>query len=239
MAKAKTKRISCKQRHRNRWKRGRGTVTKVGLDPSSYLEAEQIMMVLNYCRNRAARGGVRAAVTLILVESYFYTGLRAIELLGLSLIDLPGFNGHSNIVRIPADFAKGQKQRIILISSILLSKWEAYIQRFHKRAIAGIRSGDRATKEKALRTPLFLNERFQPMEYHNVWHRLRIVRKNTGVELRPHICRHTYATQLLKKSGNLEELQDLLGHVSPATTRIYAKTLKASTIQNLERLNFG
>jgi len=233
------KRISCKERHRRRWRKNKGSVRKIGLDPGSFLEEEQIMMVLNYARKKASGGSFRAAITLMLLESYFYTGLRAIELLGLVLLDLPGFNGHPDLIRVPADFAKKEKQRTMLVSRKIVGKWEKYIERFHQPALKAINSNDPARKQKALRTPLFLNEQFKPMEYHSVWHRLKTVARNTGVELRPHICRHTYGTQLLKKSGNLELVQDQLGHSSPVTTRIYAKTLKTSSIQHLERLDFG
>ena len=235
---AKKKRISCKERHRRRWRKGGGRFKKVGLDPKSFLDEEQIMMVLTYARNKAAGGGFRAAVTLMLLESYFYTGLRAIELLGLCLLDLPGYNGQKAMIRVPGDFGK-KKERIVLVSPKIVVKWEKYILRFHKPALKAIASGDKDRKLKALRTPLFLNERGKGMEYHNVWQRLRTVKENTGVELRPHICRHSYATQLLKRSGDIGLVQDQLGHSSPATTRIYAKTLKASSIQHLARLDFG
>jgi len=196
------------------------------------------MMVLNYARNKAAAGGVRSAITLMLLESYFYTGLRAIELLGLVLLDLPGFNGHEDLVRIPEDFCKKTKQRTLLVSKKLVVKWEVFIERFHQPALEAIKSGG-LKRQKALRTPLFLNERFAPMEYHNVWHRLNTVARNTGVELRPHVCRHTYATQLLKHSNSLELVQDQLGHSSPITTRIYARTLKGPSVQYLDKMDFG
>lgn len=41
--------------------------------------------------------------------------------------------------------------------------------------------------------------------------------------LTPHSLRHAFATQVLGKTGNLAAVQDMLGHSSPETTRIYAK----------------
>lgn len=48
-------------------------------------------------------------------------------------------------------------------------------------------------------------------------------REKLGVTIRPHDFRHNLATVLLNAGAKLEEVQDLLGHSSPATTKlIYA-----------------
>jgi site-specific recombinase XerD len=41
--------------------------------------------------------------------------------------------------------------------------------------------------------------------------------------LTPHIFRHTGATHLRQNGMDISELQDLLGHANPNTTKIYAK----------------
>ena len=234
---------TCKQKHRAR--RKGGIVQKVGLDPTSYLDYEQIMYVLNYCRNRVKRAkkskdchDARPVITLILLESYFYTGLRATELLGLQLQDLPQYHSHS-FIRVPGEFTKNGKQRTVRVNQLIINKWTVYIERFHKIALKLIGSGDRAKKEKGLSTPLILNEWGKPMEYSSVYGRIKTVARHTGYELWPHLCRHTYATQLLQASGSLPEVQDALGHSNPSTTRVYAKTINPIAQQNLERLNFG
>ncbi|MDP2359726.1 MAG: tyrosine-type recombinase/integrase [bacterium] len=45
-----------------------------------------------------------------------------------------------------------------------------------------------------------------------------------GIErpIHPHALRHTFATSLLKKTGNLRLVQLALDHESPKTTAIYA-----------------
>jgi site-specific recombinase XerD len=42
--------------------------------------------------------------------------------------------------------------------------------------------------------------------------------------LTPHTLRHHFATEFLSETGDLALTQYALGHASPATTRIYAKT---------------
>jgi len=46
----------------------------------------------------------------------------------------------------------------------------------------------------------------------------------TGVKFHSHRCRHTVATQMLKKGIPLDQIQEVLGHVYINTTRIYART---------------
>jgi integrase/recombinase XerC len=45
----------------------------------------------------------------------------------------------------------------------------------------------------------------------------------TGKKITAHVFRHTGATHLRQNGMDLSELQDLLGHASPNTTRIYAR----------------
>jgi len=49
-----------------------------------------------------------------------------------------------------------------------------------------------------------------------------IQRKFQKVGIHPHALRHTLACELIASGADLGEVQDILGHASPATTRIYA-----------------
>ncbi len=231
------KRLTCKQRD-NRRRRNKGAYGGVGIDPSSYLTKDQVWTVLDYCRAEAAKGGKRAAITLILIESYLYTGLRAIELLGLQICDLPGYNGKPNVLRVPAGFAKGGKQRTILVSPIIIEKWDAYIKRFHQPALKLIASKSDGVRRQGLRQPVFINERFGRMEYRSVYSKLQIVGRKTGIPLRPHIFRHTYAVGMVGNNAHLGLIQDQLGHSSPATTKVYAQVGNNQAERQVYRLNW-
>ena len=39
----------------------------------------------------------------------------------------------------------------------------------------------------------------------------------------PHYFRHAFAINMLRETGNLALVQDLLGHANPQSTRVYAK----------------
>jgi len=43
-----------------------------------------------------------------------------------------------------------------------------------------------------------------------------------GIRARPHDFRHAKASLLLNRGAKLEEVQDILGHASPETTKVYA-----------------
>jgi site-specific recombinase XerD len=47
----------------------------------------------------------------------------------------------------------------------------------------------------------------------------------------PHLFRHRFATGVLSATRDLAATQDLLGHASPTTTRIYAKLTDEDTAE--------
>jgi site-specific recombinase XerD len=51
---------------------------------------------------------------------------------------------------------------------------------------------------------------------------------DTGVKFHSHRCRHTVATQMLKKGIPLDQIQEVLGHIYITTTRVYAQTAPES-----------
>ena len=54
-------------------------------------------------------------------------------------------------------------------------------------------------------------------------------------ELRPHILRHTFASNLLKEGADLTTIRDLLGHEDIRTTTIYTHTPQEVVRQQIER----
>lgn len=83
--------------------------------------------------------------------------------------------------------------------------------------------------------PMFLargNHRIQRRAVQNIVYR---VSERAGKRVNPHRLRHTAATILLRAGAGLEIVQDVLGHASPATTRIYAKSDLAGLRRAIDR----
>lgn len=122
----------------------------------------------------------------------FLHGLRLAEVVGLNVEDYR--EGNLRVI------GKGDKMRIVPLSPVGQRDLEAYLNRR--------RSG-----------PMFLSvyrhaDRIERRAVQN------IVKARAGTH--PHALRHTCGTQMMRATGNLAAVQEVLGHANPTTTRIYA-----------------
>jgi integrase/recombinase XerC len=143
-----------------------------------------------------------------ILETFYSTGIRISELVGLNIQDLDPEEG---LVRVRG---KGSKERIVPIGSKALKAIEDYLHHPKKKKHP---SGE---KEKV---PLFLNQWGKRMTARGVWYRMSIYFRS-GEEFRgatPHTLRHSFATHLLDAGVDLRSIQELLGHQSLGTTQRY------------------
>jgi len=135
-----------------------------------------------------------------ILETFYSTGIRISELVGLSNQDIDFIGG---IVKV---MGKGKKERLVPIG---------------ERAIAAIR--DYLEKRKKQADALFLNKsgkRITTRGVRNIVEKyIRIAGIRQGVS--PHTLRHSFATHLLNRGADLRSVQELLGHVNLSTTQIY------------------
>jgi site-specific recombinase XerD len=78
--------------------------------------------------------------------------------------------------------------------------------------------------------PFFLSRTKQRIQRRAVQDIVYRVSQRAGKRISAHSLRHTFATTLIRDRAGLETVQDLLGHASPVTTRIYAR-LDLSTLR--------
>jgi integrase/recombinase XerC len=142
-----------------------------------------------------------AAVLALLYGS----GLRISEALGLKRQDMPT-SGESGVIKV---VGKGNKQRMVPVLPQVSQLIANYV------AICPY--------DLPPNGPLFVGARggvLSPRIVQLVMERLRgaLSLPDTAT---PHALRHSFATHLLARGGDLRAIQELLGHASLSTTQIY------------------
>ena len=138
-----------------------------------------------------------------IVEVLYSCGLRVSELTSLKISDLFFGEGYIRIV------GKGDKQRLVPISSIARDKIQYYM--------------DFRTPASRSEATVFLNNRGKPLTRVMVFNIIKQAALLAGIDkqISPHTLRHSYATHLLEGGANIRQVQELLGHESILTTEVY------------------
>ena len=165
--------------------------------PFSENEMSNVLDLDNYEDNFT---GVRDR---LIIDLFYTTGIRRIELIQLKILDLNINNKHIKVL------GKRNKERIIpLIDSTIdiLNKYLLYREEL-----------------KSDNTFLFITNKGKQVYEKLIY---RIINKyfdtiSTKVKKSPHIIRHSFATHLLNNGADLNSVKDLLGHSSLAATQVY------------------
>ena len=144
-----------------------------------------------------------------LVELLYATGARVSEVISL---DVDQIKSPLQSIRL---LGKGGKERVVPVGSFAAEAVDNYLVRGRPALIEG--KSDRRERK------LFLNLRGTPLSRQSAWEIVRSCAIKGGVtsELSPHSFRHSFATHLLDGGADIRTVQELLGHVSVATTQIY------------------
>ena len=63
-----------------------------------------------------------------------------------------------------------------------------------------------------------------------------IKRRAAAAGLPPSTCCHTFRATYLSNGGTLEHAQQIAGHASPKTTKLYDRTADTVTVDEIERI---
>jgi len=143
---------------------------------------------------------------LALLETVYSTGMRVSELTSLTESDL---DLDEALVRV---MGKGKKERLIPLG---------------RKAIAAIRdylSAKRAAfPDSSTAAPFLVGRSGRRLSARSVERITTAALRQlaSARRLSPHTLRHSFATHLLDAGADLRAVQELLGHVSLATTQIY------------------
>jgi integrase/recombinase XerC len=131
------------------------------------------------------------------------SGLRLSEALGLKRHDIPAPGGVITVI------GKGNKRRMVPVLEQVTSLVTAYL------AICPY--------DLPGEGPLFVGARGGPLSPRIVQLAMARVRGALGLPetATPHALRHSFATHLLARGGDLRAIQELLGHASLSTTQMY------------------
>ena len=147
-----------------------------------------------------------------LLHVLYSSGMRRDEVSRLNGEDLEdGWRGEALIT------GKGDKERVVFLSEEALVSVRAYLsERADDYAPLFLRH-DRARGRPGPR-----GERYR-LSPQSIWGIVGHYARLAGVRATPHAFRHTKASVMLNRGAKLSEVQDILGHASPETTkRIYA-----------------
>jgi integrase/recombinase XerC len=142
-----------------------------------------------------------AAVMALLYGS----GLRISEALGLKRRDVPK-PGEGDVLIVTG---KGNKTRMVPVLQNVLALISDYVAMCpHSIGPAG---------------PIFVGARGGPLSPRIIQLTMERLRGALGLpdSATPHALRHSFATHLLSRGGDLRAIQELLGHASLSTTQIY------------------
>ncbi len=141
-------------------------------------------------------GSIEDARDRLIVRVIYATGIRVSELCSINIEDI---DFEERTIRIRG---KGDKMRVVFVDDETLAEIEGFI-------------GNR------VEGPLFIGQRGKHISPRTVQH---LFRKYAPSGITPHKIRHSYASELYRRSKNLRVVQENLGHSSIRTTEIYLHT---------------
>lgn len=189
------------------------------------LEPQEINKMFVEASNEKGIIGIRNLLVLKLLAT---TGMRRAEICSIKIGDIRPTGG-KHIIDI---LGKGEKHRVIVLTKSIYELIEKYV---HERGLT--------MEDKSLPLIVSHSSNTDPTAHVNTMTIYRIVKKyadNAGIDpdsISPHCIRASYATLAYNELGmSVDEIQDLMGHSSQSTTRIYIKSAKIIKDNPADRL---
>jgi integrase/recombinase XerD len=188
------------------------------IDRNKYMDMKEVRQLRTVTEARAITdlkaGRINGVHAWMLVDLALSTGLRVSELAALQIKDLDLKRGCLSVIRL-----KRKKKKIketLAIGKGIIQHLKDYIASMERK-----------------KGPLFVGSRgpLTAQGLQRIWKR-SVKLAGLPKELSIHSARHTIAVHLLKKTGNLRQVQKQLGHASPATTANMYADITFEDMQN-------
>ena len=188
-------------------------IEKVSLKKGSYLPETISVSDVNRLIDIYDHSNYMNSRNLTLIDFMYSTACRVSELCDVRVSDL---DFEEDFVKL---FGKGSKQRIVPIGSELKINLSKYLK-----------FRDELNTQEPY---LFLSKNMNQLDRSAIF---RIIKKSAtlsdnALSIHPHTLRHSAATHMLEAGCDLRTLQELLGHTSVSTTKIYTKLTKEFLVE--------
>ena len=140
----------------------------------------------------------------LMVELFYGTGIRRIELVNLKIRDIDWSNSTLKVL------GKRNKERIVPLIPSVIESIEAYLNL-------------RKTYFGSANEELLLTDKGGKIYEMLVYRRINkyFSRASSKLKCSPHVLRHSFATHLLNEGADINSVKELLGHASLAATQVY------------------
>ena len=171
-----------------------------------FLDISDIDILFTKLKDRTLFNSRKSQRYYLIIRVLYSTMARVSELCNIKINDIDFDEGY---IRLRG---KGNKERIVPVDKKTLEIFTEYLN-------------NRITYDPE--EHLIVNTRNQGLSPRLVQADIKHIKELCGFPeskiITPHVFRHTGATHLRRSGMDISELQDILGHSSPNTTRIYAK----------------
>ena len=153
-----------------------------------------------------------------LIELIYSTGLRVSEVTGLTIGNIDFERSEIRII------GKGNKERVVIIGR----KAEEKIRKYLAKSRKGILINS---------NPVFLNKLGTALSPRSVQRLIKkyLVMSGMDSNYSTHTIRHSFATHMMDGGADLKVIQQLLGHSSPETTKVYTHVSSRSMKEIYEK----
>ncbi len=173
--------------------------------PPRFLSEEELQRLLHQTTLDSSPKGLRDRAIL---EVLLTTGMRVSQLISLRMGDVDIASGTLRLL-------DGQQERVLLMSAQAIQSLRDYLERGRIHFL----------RDQSV-PALFVNYSGRSLSRQGVWLIIkRYVKKaNIPGDVTTRTLRHSFAHHQLAEGVSVGELQNMLGHVSLATTRTYLRT---------------